>query len=241
MPLLDHFHRPLSDERSWESFHAMWAGKVVAMLNKGLLPPRYFAETQIHFGGRVEVDVATLQREGTDAAADSNGGVAIATTTETSVMMMPAVFPDEIEVRVINTSAGPTLVGAIEFVSPGNKDRPESRRVFAAKCAAYLQAGIGLVVVDVVTERLANMHDELIALLKQEAIYRFPGNASLYTVAYRPVRTTAEGDRIEIRPVPLALGQVLPIMPLALRDGPIIPVDLELSYTRTREESRLQS
>ena len=25
MPLLDHFHPPLSDERHWESFHAAWA------------------------------------------------------------------------------------------------------------------------------------------------------------------------------------------------------------------------
>ena len=46
---------------------------------------------------------------------------------------MPAVFPDEIEVLVIHRSGGPTLVGAIELVSPANKDRPETRRAFAAK------------------------------------------------------------------------------------------------------------
>jgi len=45
-------------------------------------------------------------------------------------------------------------VAAIELVSPGNKDRPETCRLFAAKCVAYLTRGIGLVVIDIVTERL---------------------------------------------------------------------------------------
>jgi hypothetical protein len=241
MPLLDHFRPPLSEERSWESFHAQWASALTAMFNKGGLPPRYFAETQVHFGGRVEVDVATLQRNGADAAAtaDGNGGVAVETSTATGVLMMPAVFPDEIEVRIIHTTDGPTLVGAIEFVSPRNKDRPESRRAFAAKCAAYLQSGIGTVVVDVVTARRANLHDELISLLEQEAVYRFPGDAILYTVAYRPVRTPVEGDRIEIRPVPLGVGETLPRMSLSLRGGPIVPVELEVSYMQARENSML--
>ena len=56
---------------------------------------------------------------------------------------------------------------AIELVSPGNKDRPEARRAFAAKCAGYLTAGVGLVVVDIVTDRLANLHNELIELMRQ--------------------------------------------------------------------------
>ena len=42
------------------------------------------------------------------------------------------------------------MVAAIELVSPGNKDREETRSAFAAKCAGYLQAGIGLVVIDIV-------------------------------------------------------------------------------------------
>ena len=93
----------------------------------------------------------------------------------TDVMLMPAVFPDEIEVQVIQRSGGPTLVAAIELVSPRNKDRIEARRAFAAKRAGYLQLGIGLLIVDVVTERRANLHDELIQLLGQEDVYRFPG------------------------------------------------------------------
>jgi hypothetical protein len=240
MPLLDHFHPPLSEERHWESFHASWATEIMATLNGGVLPPGYFAETQVHFGSRIEVDVASIQRPGMSAPpADENGGVAVDTWPATTVLTMPAVFPDEIEVQVVQKSGGPTLVGAIELVSPSNKARPDSRRAFAAKCAAYLQTGVGLLIVDVVTERQANLHDELIDLMKQESAYRFPKATPLYTVSYRPVRTEPAGDKIEIRLAALAVGQTLPFMPLALRGGPIIPIDLELTYTGTRENSLL--
>jgi len=57
---------------------------------------------------------------------------------------------------------GLTLVAVIELVSPSNKDRAEARDAFADKYSAYLQRGIGLVVVDVVTTRQANLHDRLI-------------------------------------------------------------------------------
>lgn len=63
MPLLDHFHAPLSPLRSWESFHSAWAGSIADALNGGLLPEGYFAEEQTHAGPRVEIDVATM-REG---------------------------------------------------------------------------------------------------------------------------------------------------------------------------------
>jgi 3-isopropylmalate/(R)-2-methylmalate dehydratase large subunit len=51
---------------------------------------------------------------------------------------------------------------AVELRSPRNKDRPESRRAFGAKSAAYLQRGIGLITVDIVSSRQFNLHNELI-------------------------------------------------------------------------------
>ena len=60
-------------------------------------------------------------------------------------------FPPEFAVEVYGTTTGPTLVAVIELVSPGHKDRPEHRRAFAVKCAAYLQRAVGLVVIDTVT------------------------------------------------------------------------------------------
>jgi hypothetical protein len=239
MPLLDHFHPPLFEQRSWESFHSVWAGEIMAMLNEDILPPGYYAETQVHVGPRIEVDVTSLRPDGGSGGGSSGNGVAVTSFTEAIVQVMPAVFPDEFEVLVFNTSGGPTLVGAVELVSPGNKDRPDTRRAFAIKCASYLHRGVGLVVVDVVTDRHANLHDELIDLLRQDPGHRFPGGVSLYCVAYRPFRTEVEGERIELRFIVLGVGRALPVVPLTLRNGPTVPVDLETSYARTRRRSRL--
>lgn len=43
MPLLDHFHPPLSERRKWHSFHHAWATVIAFDLNRRL-PPAYFAD-----------------------------------------------------------------------------------------------------------------------------------------------------------------------------------------------------
>ncbi len=58
MPLLDHFHPPLSAERRWESFHSSWATKLADALTERWLPPSYIAEEHAHLGPSVEIDVA---------------------------------------------------------------------------------------------------------------------------------------------------------------------------------------
>ncbi|HEX8199253.1 MAG TPA: hypothetical protein VF590_02110, partial [Isosphaeraceae bacterium] len=64
MPLLDHFHPPLSQRRHWENLHSAWASAIRQQLND-ILPPRYFAEVNVRLGSRVEIDVATFEEEGT--------------------------------------------------------------------------------------------------------------------------------------------------------------------------------
>lgn len=126
----------------------------------------------------------------------------------------------------------------MELVSPRNKDRPERRRAFAAKCAAYLQRGIGLVAVDTVTNRQFNLHNELAQLMSWETPLRMPHDASLYAVAYRPARRP-EKNEIDIWPVPLAIAGALPLLPLALKRAQAVPLDLEVTYTDARERKRL--
>jgi len=58
-------------------------------------------------------------------------------------------------------------VAAIELVSPGNKDRPEKRNAFVSKCAALLQKGVAVCIVDVVTTRQFNLYAELLQFLGQ--------------------------------------------------------------------------
>src|SRR5271154_183698 len=59
MPLLDHFHPPLSERRPWESFHTTWASALADTLNRDVLPAGYIALEQVHAGADMEIDVAT--------------------------------------------------------------------------------------------------------------------------------------------------------------------------------------
>ncbi len=243
MPLLDHFRPPLSLERRWESFHAAWIGSLADALNRDL-PPGYFAEEQVHAGPGVEIDVATLERRPTPAGASLNGGgtatlTAPAWAPPAPAWSLPAVFADDFEVRVFSSRAGPALVAALELVSPGNKDRPEARRAFATKCASYLHQGVSLIVIDVVTELHANLHDEVMGLLAGGQAFCLPDEVDLYAVAYRPVRRDGRAE-IDVWPAPLALAAALPTLPLALNAELSLPVDLEETYTDACRRRRLE-
>jgi len=233
MPLFDHFHPPLSERRPWESFHATWCSALADHLNRDLLPASYIALEQVSPGASIEIDVGTYAEEAAEQAAGRNGGTATLPRTvwtpAAAPWSLPAVFPERFAVEIHATEGGRTLVGAIELASPGNKDRASKRRLFAAKCAAYLARGVGLVILDVVTSRHGNLHNELVQWMDWDSAYRLTDAVQLYSVAYRPLRREGS-DQIETWPMPLTVGQPLPTVPLSLAADLCIAVDLEAAY-----------
>jgi hypothetical protein len=139
---------------------------------------------------------------------------------------------------VLSTDTGPKLVAAIELISPGNKDRPAERRAFATKCASYLYQGISVIIVDIVTNRRANLHNEILRVMEAGDLLPLPPELSLYAVAYQPLRRS-QGDGIDVWRRPLVLGQALPTLPLGLRADLIIPVDFEAAYAEACLPKRL--
>src|SRR5438132_7069257 len=114
MPLLDHFHPPLFGRRHWEAFHGWWAAAMAASLNERL-PEDYFAEFQVTLGARVEVDVATFTEQAVAESLSSNGGIAVANRVwapPAPTVVVPASFPDDIEVQIYSSAAGAVLVAA---------------------------------------------------------------------------------------------------------------------------------
>ncbi len=241
MPLLDHFHPPLYPQRAWESFHSRWANSIADSLQR-VLPARYFAEVQIHLGSRIEADVAEFEQAVDPDQPAGNGaadGVALHTwAPPTATLVLPAVFPDDLEVHVRDERDDAQLVAVVELISPWNKDRPDSRRAFAAKSAAYLQRGIGVLVLDIVTSRQANLHNEFMQLLHLGEPFLMSAEVSLSAVSYHPVRRQ-ENNQIELWPVPLALSAPLPLLPLGVRGFRPVPLDLEATYSDARAPSRL--
>jgi hypothetical protein len=240
MPLRDHFQAPLFPARSWESFHSRWANAIGDYLN-GILPRRYVSEITMHFGAQVSADVAELEKTGEERGngALSNGGVAVQTWAPPAVTIaVPIVYPDDLEVQIVDLLDDARLVAVVELISPRNKDRAEARRAFAAKCVAYLQRGIGLVVVDIVTSRHFNLHNETADLLKLAEDACLPPDQHLYAVSYRPT-SRQKSDLLDIWTHSLALGGGLPTVPLAIKGGPTAPLDLEGTYETACERARL--
>jgi hypothetical protein len=236
MPLRDHFHAPWSDENIWEGFHSAWANTIVRHLNQSLLPAQFRAVPQVHLGASLETDVATFERLTGNGSASVEGSSRALTTVvwappePTQTLTIEFLDQDVCEVRVYDAERGMRLVGTIEFVSPGNKDRPEARQAFIAKCAAYFQEQIGLIIVDIVTGRRANLHEELLQLVapKQSPV----PVSHLYAVAYRAGPNGRPG-LLDTWPASLTIGQALPTLPLWLRSELPIPVDLEMTYEET--------
>jgi len=236
MPLLDHFHGPNAEELPWDSVNTLWIAAVVAHLNQVLPRDRFRAFAKRHLGPQVEADVAEF--ESLHPAGNGNGPVATLTQTYAppAVHTIPAIFPDDIEVQIADATNRRRLVAVIEFVSPGNKKEPNERTSFVAKCCTYLRQGVGLVVVDVVTSRLANLHDELMRLMGLGAPYLFAEPTPIYAVSYRPTHRTAE-NTIDIWPERLGVGQALPTVPLPLKGAGLVPLDLEATYETALEQS----
>jgi hypothetical protein len=136
---------------------------------------------------------------------------------------------DEYAVRVYDATRGRQLVAAIEIVSPANKDRPEHRNVFVAKCAALLQKGVAVNLIDLVTVRQFNLYFELLTMIGHADPTLGDPPPALYAASCRWVR---RGQRaiLEAWSHLLTLGQPLPTLPLWLSEDRYVPLNLEQSY-----------
>ncbi len=225
MPLLDHFRPPVSKRIQWNTLHSAWASRLADQLCERL-PPDFRAEEHIKLPGGVEIDVATVR--------DRNSPDNLTDEERTSWVPPPRTwrvdvdYPGQFEVRVLRADDR-EVVAAIELVSPSNKDRPTEREAFAAKVCNYLVSGICVIVVDVVTSRRGNLHNEIVRILDLPAEQRLPPETELYAVTYRPAM-------LENRPLldfwtrTFAIGEPMPEMPLRLTGELFVPVDLEEAY-----------
>ncbi|MBY0528291.1 MAG: DUF4058 family protein [Gemmataceae bacterium] len=238
MPLLDHFNPPLNRTHPWRSFHAAWAAAMARLLNQGVLPAGYYAVPLADHSGPIEIDVAALRDQlaatGSEDAVSPQPWVPPAPGLAVAIEL-PAV--DTVEVQVFADDGDPRLTAAIELISPRNKDRPQARQTFAAKCVGYLQQGSSVVVVDTVTTRRADLNAVILSLLGIDAAALPPG---LSAVSYRAVGQDEEAQQLQVWPAPLALGLPLPTLPLWIASDFSVPLDLEASYQAACTDLRIR-
>lgn len=235
MPLRDHFRPPLSKRYSWEGFHAAWPTYIVEQL-RSLLPDGYIAEPRVHLGTFMEIDIGALASSHAGHSGASSGGAIAAATAWTAAAPTVAVDTDppddyEYEVRIFDIEHERQLVAAIEFVSPANKDRPQSRDAFVAKCAALLRKGVAVSVIDVVTNCHFNLYAQLMKSIEHPDASMSSTEPPIYAASCRWFPKGSKA-RLEAWSHTLTVGQTLPDLPLWLPDGLVVPLELEPSYER---------
>jgi hypothetical protein len=235
MPLLDHFHPPLSRTHPWRGFHGAWAAALARLLNAGVLPSGYYAVPFLDRDGPVEIDVAALHEF--DPSAPNGGTEPWAPAAPALTLAVEWPPADEVRVEVFTDDGDPRLAAAVELVSPRNKDRAAARRAFASKCAGHLRRGCGVVVVDAVTTRRADPHANLLDELEIDAGEGPPRGPAAYS--YRPLGGRDAGQ-LQVWTAELLVGQRLPTLPLWLGGELSVPLDLEASHTAACVDLRIR-
>jgi hypothetical protein len=234
MPLRDHFRPPLDLLTSWEGFHGQWPAVIVQHLRKQL-PPGYVAEPRVHLGSQFEIDVSAYEKDDAprlSGMTDGNGGVATAVWSPPQPSVaVETTLPDsdEYEVRIYDATRRRQLVAAIEIVSPANKDRPEHRNIFVAKCAALLQKGVAVSIVDLVTIRHFNLYYDLMDMIGHPDPTMGDPPPPLYAASCRWIRQEKR-TLLQAWSHVLTLGGPLPTLPLWLSPDLVVPLYLEQSY-----------
>ena len=244
MPLRDHFRPPVWNHSSWEGFHGGWPMTMVQELVK-VLPDDFTAEPRVHLGTYFEIDVCAYEGDESAPRIPRDRGPG-GTATAPWAPPKPTLDVDtdlteqyEYEVLVYDQSRGRQLVAAVEIVSPANKDRPENREAFVAKCAGLLQKRVCVSIVDLVTTRHFNLYADLLKLIRRSDPILGATPPATYAV-------TCRGRKVGIKPrfqswtYPMVVGQKLPTLPIWLGEDQAVSLDLETSYEEACRALRIR-
>src|SRR5260370_31467270 len=118
----------------FHSFHVTWIGDLARILNRGLLPPEYYALAEQIAGGRGP-DVLTLKGPAKGGEPDVNppGAVALAVAAP-KVHFRARTEVDRYATKakaiVIRHTSRHQVIAVVEIVSPGNKNSRHALRDF---------------------------------------------------------------------------------------------------------------
>jgi hypothetical protein len=214
-------------------FHHQWIAAMARALNHGLLPQDYYALAE-QFAGGFGPDVLTLQ--GTTGG-DSAGGVpghgsSLATLRLPTVGLQPTAETDmafyrrKQNVVAIRHVSGDGIVAVIEVASPGNKAGRRPLRAFVEKAADLLEAGIHLLIIDLLPPSRRDPNGIHAEIWQEIAGASYAGSPD------RPLTLASYDAGIGVRAyvVPTAVGASLVDMPLFLAAGQAVMVPLEPTY-----------
>jgi hypothetical protein len=223
----------------FHDFHTVWIAEIRNALNRGLLPPGYYALAEQHAGHYV-TDVLTLlvpSPSPPPPLPEPDDGVGIA-VAEAPPKVRRTVAIDPVELARVRTLtirhvSGHHLVALLGIVSPANKDRREEVEAFVEKAVTALRLGVNLLVVDLFPPSPHDPHGMPGAIgarfRRSDDDYQLPPGEPFTLASY------ATGPRPSAYLEHLAVGAALPEMPLFLRPGRYVNVPLGATYQTAYE------
>jgi hypothetical protein len=193
------------DAGLFHDFHQGWICALSDALNLGVLPPNYFALVEQRIHGPIP-DVL-ISRQPTEEAE------------------IYAAKADRIDVR--RQHGG--VVAVIEIVSPGNKDGFLVLREFVEQIAHEIYQDVHLLVIDLFPPGVFDpqgIHKAIWDEIEEDR-FELPKDRPLTLAAYNA------GSRLTAYIGSVAIGDVLPDMPLFLGGEYVVPVPLEATYQTT--------
>jgi hypothetical protein len=220
----------------FHAFHHSWIEEIARALNRGVLPPNYYALPE-QFAAGFGPDVLTLEGAGDDNGARGGELGDVPTSREAAVQLAPPKLQPIAETDmefyrrkqkaiVVRHVSGDRIVAMIEIVSPGNKAARNPLRAFVAKAAELLENGVHLLVIDLLPPGRRDpdgIHGEIWQEIAGQEYSATPGKP-LTLASYET------GNVLRAYVVHAAVGDALTDMPLFLEPQKAVTVALEATY-----------
>jgi hypothetical protein len=214
----------------FHDFHQTWSIQIKLALNAGILPKGLSALVEQRSGPR-ESDVLAIESLGRPSSEfGTDGGVATSVPPVTRfVGRTSKQFYASRANRIVVKHRLRRTIAVIEIVSPRNKDSRAALREFVEKAVDFLRAGIHVLVIDLFPPTPRDpfgihkaIWDEI-----EEKDFAFPDGKDRILASYETGEVQA--DYVEA----IGVDDILPEMPLFLRNGWQVPVPLESTYLAT--------
>jgi hypothetical protein len=220
------------DAGIFHDFHHSWIEEIKRSLNRGLLPPDYYALAE-QITGNLGPDVLTLQRplpgSRSVESVPTSGGVAVASAPPKARFHARAEvdqYAKKAKAVVIRHRSHHQVVAMVEIVSPGNKNSQTELSAFVRKADQALLAGVHLLIVDLFAPSSRDPQGIHRAIWGEgrQGDFALTENKPLTCVSY------VGSPEIEVFLEPAAVGVPLPEMPLFLTADMYVPVPLDATY-----------
>jgi hypothetical protein len=220
----------------FHDFHHAWIEELARALNRGVLPPDYYALRE-QFAAGFGPDVLTLQGSAEDNGAAGDAVGDLPSAGGTAVRLAPPKLKPVAETDmefyrrkqkaiVVRHVSGDDVVAVIEIVSPGNKAARNPLRAFVQKAAELLSNGIHLLIIDLFPPGRRDpegIHGEIWQEVAGQEVEASP-DKPLTLASYDA------GNALRAYVIRAAVGDALTDMPLFLEPGLAVTVPLEATY-----------